>query len=190
MHRIDGTGATGSNLFTEGDPATAVAATVVTDDWLNDVQEEIANAIEDAGITLVKGTQTQLRDAIRAEIENLASSQAIGNNQTDQDLTDLLYDGSPASGLGVKSVRIDYDIHRKDDSQEKTANGQLTLLFYPGGDSWEMVGPDEIGDDCGLSFTLSDAGGIAQLQYSTTNYAGANYEGTIRFKIKKFTYSV
>lgn len=65
MHRIDGVGATVNNLFTEGNPP-ATPATVVTDDWLNDVQEAIANVIEAAGITLVKGTQTQLLSAIRA----------------------------------------------------------------------------------------------------------------------------
>ena len=63
MHRIDGPGHQG-NLFTEGDPGMSVPATIVTDDWLNDVQEELCNVIENAGITLVKGTQTQLRDAL------------------------------------------------------------------------------------------------------------------------------
>lgn len=69
MHRIDHStlsadeNGTGKDGFTEGTPGT-VAATVVTDDWLNDTQEEIANAIEDSAGVLVKGTQTQLRDAI------------------------------------------------------------------------------------------------------------------------------
>lgn len=68
MHRIDGPGATVDNEFTEGDPVSAVPATVVTDDWLNDVQENICKVIEDAGITLVKGDDTQLKLAIAAMI--------------------------------------------------------------------------------------------------------------------------
>lgn len=53
MHRIDGPGATSpGNQFTEGDPVSAVPATVVTADWLNAVQEEISGVIEGASIAL------------------------------------------------------------------------------------------------------------------------------------------
>lgn len=68
MHRIDGPGATVDKKFTDGDPIGAVPATVVTDDWLNDVQENICKVIEDASITLVKGSATQLKAAIAAMI--------------------------------------------------------------------------------------------------------------------------
>jgi hypothetical protein len=64
MHRIDGPGATAQNLFTEGDPQMGVAPTTVTDDWSNDVQEELATVIEGAGIALVKGQQDQLGRAL------------------------------------------------------------------------------------------------------------------------------
>ena len=60
MHRIDGAGATADNKFTEGDAATGVAATVVTDDWLNSVQEEIVTVIEQTGGTLDKAQTNQL----------------------------------------------------------------------------------------------------------------------------------
>lgn len=68
MHKIDGVGATASNTFTEGDPGTGVAATQVTAKWLNSVQEEIVNVVEDAGITLDDEDNTQLLDAIEALI--------------------------------------------------------------------------------------------------------------------------
>ncbi len=64
MHRIDGAGATDQNLFTEGSPASGVPATTVTEEWLNDVQEEVCNIVEAAGLTLEKGTRTQLLEAI------------------------------------------------------------------------------------------------------------------------------
>ena len=38
--------------------------TIVTADWCNDIQGELATAILAAGLTLTKGTITQLRDAI------------------------------------------------------------------------------------------------------------------------------
>jgi|GEM_PF-3253414 len=63
MHRIDGPGAV-TGLFTNGDPAVPQMATVVTPEWLNDVQENIVKVITAAGITLEKGNYDQLRQAI------------------------------------------------------------------------------------------------------------------------------
>lgn len=65
MHRIDGPGATVDNKFTDGDPVGGVQATLVTDDWLNDVQEELMSVLTAGGITPVKGTQDQVLKAIR-----------------------------------------------------------------------------------------------------------------------------
>lgn len=66
MHRIDTTTATVANKFTRGNPQTATPATVVSDDWLNAIQEEIAAVIIGAGISLSKPDNTQLLAAIRA----------------------------------------------------------------------------------------------------------------------------
>lgn len=65
MHRIDGPGATVDNKFTEGDPVGGTQATVVTDDWLNDVQEELITILTTAGITPAKGTQNQILSVLR-----------------------------------------------------------------------------------------------------------------------------
>lgn len=66
MHRIDGPGATVDGLFTEGDPASGMPATTVTGNWLNAVQEEIANAIESFGEELDKPDNTQLAAILQA----------------------------------------------------------------------------------------------------------------------------
>lgn len=55
MHRIDTESATEENLFTSGDAQTGVPATVVSDDWMNDVQENIMAVIEAAGVSPTKG---------------------------------------------------------------------------------------------------------------------------------------
>lgn len=68
MHRIDGPGATNDNKFTAGNPTTGTPATVVTADWMNSVQEEMANVIEGAGIILNKAANNQLAAAISALI--------------------------------------------------------------------------------------------------------------------------
>ena len=82
MHRIDGTGATSEHLFTEGDPTQGVPATTVTGAWLNAVQEEIAHAVEDAGLVLDKLNNHQLAQALR-----VISGQATGWSTGDVKLT-------------------------------------------------------------------------------------------------------
>lgn len=64
MHRIDHATAAPGSQFTDGDPLTATPATVVTPEWLNDVQGNLAAAIEAAGIVLSKSDFTQLSAAL------------------------------------------------------------------------------------------------------------------------------
>ena len=65
MPRIDTPGATPDNRFTEGDPTTPTAATEVSAEWLNAVQEEVAAVIAGAGIALDKADNGQLLEAIK-----------------------------------------------------------------------------------------------------------------------------
>lgn len=78
MHRIDGPTAASElpapgavvgtpGYFTDGDPLTVTPPTTVTPAWANSVQEEIAHAIESAGIILDKADNTQLAQAIDAK---------------------------------------------------------------------------------------------------------------------------
>lgn len=66
MHAIDAPGNV-SGQFTNGDPNAIppIPATEVDDEWLNDVQDGILDALAQAGIAPVKGLDTQLTDAIR-----------------------------------------------------------------------------------------------------------------------------
>lgn len=79
MHRIDHATkdvdlfGSGKDGFTEGTPGTE-AATVVTDDWLNGVQEELISPIEAVGIDLVKGTRNQLLDAMQRMFDRMCIS--------------------------------------------------------------------------------------------------------------------
>lgn len=77
MHRIDAD-AHVSNMFDPGDPLAPRLPTQVDPAWLNAVQEEIVNAILAAGITLVKGTNTQLA----AAVVNTAAAQTIAGRKT------------------------------------------------------------------------------------------------------------
>ena len=64
MHRIDTSTATPDHKFTEGDPAIPVAATTVSAEWLNAVQEELVAVITGAGLGLKKSDNGQLWQAI------------------------------------------------------------------------------------------------------------------------------
>lgn len=58
-------GAAGTQgYFTEGNPGTGTAATVVTGDWANMVQEELMAIITSAGVTPSKSSLNQLLSAI------------------------------------------------------------------------------------------------------------------------------
>lgn len=64
MHRIDAAGHVG-NQFVDGNPGGGIAGTLLEEHWHNAVQEELVTAIlTRAGITLVKGTWTQLAAAM------------------------------------------------------------------------------------------------------------------------------
>jgi hypothetical protein len=64
-------GAVGPNpnsFFTDGNPGSGVAATIVDDDWLNAVQEELCNIVTGAGGTLSKTVRNQVFTAIQSMI--------------------------------------------------------------------------------------------------------------------------
>ena len=70
MHRIDTSGNV-NNRFHPGNPATGQQATLIDQEWLNAVQEEIVNVILTANIDLEKGTNNQLAAAIVALIAGI-----------------------------------------------------------------------------------------------------------------------
>lgn len=62
MQRID----TSDGRFHAGDPSTGALGTIVTADYMQSLQEEIASAVETAGLTLDPNDNSQLTKAIRA----------------------------------------------------------------------------------------------------------------------------
>ena len=186
MHRIDGPGATVNNLFTEGNPSLGIPATTVTDDWLNDVQEELATVIENADITLSKGTQDQLYDAI-VEIFNRGGGtelqQTIANNQgSPANITGLSFDKT-----SVKTAHVKFDIFRRTDSSHVIETGDLFIVHNTETDLWEIQWASHH-DDSGVIFSITSAG---QVQYTSDNISGANYTGTIRLtNVVKFRQSL
>jgi len=92
MHRTEGANNV-AGMFTDGPPGTALE-----EDWHNAVQEEIANVIEDAGLTL-KTAITETRDQLSAAILALVAIHAPLDNY----ITGLIL--SPDAG------DVDHDIN-------------------------------------------------------------------------------
>ena len=64
MQRI----ATGDGRFAAGNPANGTPGTMVTSLYMNDLQDEVCNLIEGAGLTLDPADKTQLLKAVNARI--------------------------------------------------------------------------------------------------------------------------
>lgn len=98
MHRIDGPGATVDNRFTDGDPVGGVQATMVTDDWANDVQEELMSILTAAGIAPVKGDQDQVLAAINQIIAAAIPAYPPDATVTAKGLVELATDAEATAG--------------------------------------------------------------------------------------------
>lgn len=78
MHRIDHSTrdidrhGPGRDGFTGGDPERLVPPTIVTEDWLNGVQESVATVVESSGLELSKGDNHRLLRAIRRAVAGQA----------------------------------------------------------------------------------------------------------------------
>lgn len=134
MHRIDTSGATSTNQFTDGNPATGQEGTVVDAAWLNDFQENIVAVVEAAGIVLIKGDYTQLHAAIVALATGAAgtgggsvpTSREVeggglvqGGGALTSDLTLSVPEASPADMLALS-----------DHSKVVTAGGMGDMLSF------------------------------------------------------------
>jgi hypothetical protein len=96
MYRIDNSTASPSmptpdvpgpnvdGFFTNGDPTLGQLATIVDDDWLNAIQEELCYCIEQSGQTLDKTDRTQLYQAIGTLLQNVpyGESSTVANTYT------------------------------------------------------------------------------------------------------------
>lgn len=177
MHRIDGPGAgAGSNNWTEGNPALGIPATTVTDDFMNDVQEELATVIEGEGITLLKGQQDQLQTAIGLMIAGGGPATgdidiALPDNSGPTDITGLSFDK-----VSFKGGSFEFDIHRRDDTLSKNEIGTGYVTHNTETDTWK-ISIQSFDEDAETTFSITSAG---QVQYTTSNFGGASYSGTLR----------
>ncbi|WP_025858874.1 hypothetical protein [Pseudomonas sp. CHM02] len=170
MHRIDGPGATVDNRFTEGDPVGGIQATVVTDDFLNDVQEELMSVLTAAGVTPVKGTQNQVLQAVSKLAQN-QTAQAFTTGGTGAALT---LTPSPAISAYAAPLRFSVKFHVDSGANptlNASAKGAKSLKQYSatGAKVAAVFFADQIGDVVydGVDWVLVD-----QLPTTTANLVG------------------
>lgn len=185
MKRVAAEGATPDNYFTDGNPQTAVPATVLNSDYMNILQEEIAAVIESAGMELdqLKLFQdpatphdvTQLLKAIKIHASGEYAQQVftlLNNQSVFQNVTGLNLDKAK-----YKSAKYAVDIHLKTDTEERSAMGELTIITLPGANTCKaFLNLD--GDDMEVVIDVSNTG---QVQYKTPNISGSNFTGKLRY---------
>lgn len=180
MFRIDSEGATVDNRFTEGDPQQGIPATVVSDDWLNAVQGELATIVESAGIALVKGEIDQVFNGILeiflrgGRVDPVI--QDLANNSTNQDVTGIQIDGAT-----TKTKIMMFDIERSTDSETVIQTGVMFLTYDNKAQAMKAPSFLSVHDFAGVDFSteLVSAQNY-KLRYSTNDLAGANYVGKMR----------
>lgn len=188
MHRIDSDGATVDNLFTEGNAALSVPATVVSAAIMNDIQEEVIKPIEAVGLVLAKGTRDQLFNAILEIIKRGGRTSPIvftvANNQAAAaDVT-----GMPTI-VTTDSIAMEFlfSIRRRTDSSNVVETGRAYVTWNPDTSAWEIT-TDSFHGDAGVVFSMLTTGvaNTYKLQYVSDNLAGSSYAGTLRITDIRF----
>jgi hypothetical protein len=103
---------------------------------------------------------------------------SIANNQAITNVTSLLIDG-----VSNRSFTIDYSIYRQTDTALSAVAeaGQLRGVYNTQSATWFMS-DDYSGQNSGVTFSILGSG---QIRYTSSNIAGANYVGTLKYSIRK-----
>ncbi len=105
MHRVDTDGHL-DNAFADGNPQIGQQGTIIDEQWLNDVQENICLLIEAAGIALVKGDGEQLKDAVMAlDAALLAVAQAYTDAREAAEI--VARDAAIAAEAALRAADVD-----------------------------------------------------------------------------------
>lgn len=117
-----------------------------------------------------------------AESYTTSSSDTVNNNQsTWENISQLTLDATLFS-----SAKYFIEIYRYTDSEHSFANGEIFLQRKNGAWRLETGGffgdPDSAPGGGGVTFNVTESGGVAQVQYKSSNISGSNYDGTIKFR--------
>lgn len=107
--------------------------------------------------------------------EEVQANITILNNQAvAQNVSNLVFDGA----ITNKFI-VDYGLFRSTDSSSLAQAGRLRGVYNEDAAEW-YISDDYSGQNAGVTFTITNGG---QIQYTSSNLAGANYVGTLEYRI-------
>jgi hypothetical protein len=124
-------------------------------------------------------TINPVASAAAVYINDSEFSFSLVNNQTSAaNVTSLLIDPIATSGF-----ILDYKIYRQTDTAASGVAqiGQLRGVYNSQSSIW-LMSDDFSGQDAGITLSIQPSG---QIQYSSSDIAGANYVGTLKYNIRK-----
>jgi len=81
------------------------------------------------------------------------------------------------------AILIDFAIFRKTDANNRYSSGQIALVYSAAVNAWRIEKISEVLDYSGVVFAVTSAG---QVSYTSSDIAGINYTGKMKYSIKKF----
>jgi hypothetical protein len=193
MFKIDSTGSTVDNQFTEGNPQSGIPATVISAEWLNAVQNEIVNILIARGITLNKTKSSQVSEFLQRGIDTWYSTFIYARNsicQIDGKIYISQLDGNinhnPASDDGTNwKARIttgevyvknsaNVIVSKLSDTSSFLSDARLVGSFPAGGTLDFYIGRYMIG----LIILISDWGGATGVDskiYAVSGHSFCSY---------------
>lgn len=180
MKRTDAPGATEDFLYTEGDPGSAIPATVVGASEMNNIQEEICQFIESRGIALDGEDFNQLQAAIEDVLltgpELEAGTFTIANNTAvAANVTPLLFNKD-----NFLAVEIFIRLSRVSTTENLFEVGSVFLTWDSANSVW-LIEMNTHFEDAGVTLTITSGG---QVKYTSTNMGGASYVGTLKYSVR------
>jgi hypothetical protein len=106
------------------------------------------------------------------------STASIQNNITvPTDVSACVFDGAV-----TRAANVTYQVTRKTDDLVTglVQEGTLLLNYNPNGGTWTLSQTYSC-DELGVSFSITNGG---QVQYTSSDVTGANYEGVIKFSAR------
>lgn len=156
------------------DPSTPGAITVTPPSTNNIWAISVGVAISDTELLINQTASASAQYIQDSETEfTIANNVAVATN-----VTDLLFDGALN-----RAFMLDYSIYRQTDTASSAVAqvGQLRGVYNTQSTTW-YLSDDFAGQNAGVTFSITSGG---QIQYTSTDIAGANYVGTMKYNPRK-----
>lgn len=112
---------------------------------------------------------------------------ALEGNQQNFALTNGQASPAAITGMAVDalnglSARFDCEVRQLTSTSELVARGTVSLVYRQLTPTWDLLGAEWIGDDPGVTLSITTTGTVAQLSYVSLTLGGTGYVGWVKFK--------